>query len=293
VRSTPKRRIAAAGLFAILATVAAGCSKKTDGPMGPTPPTAGSTVAYVALGASDVPGIGSSAPCFPLIDCNGNGYVFVAARQLRNQGFTVTVNPLGLPGAVISRSFMDLAAQYGRDDVISNIIQTQLPFVPQNATLVTIFTGANDVNVITGALARGAGASNQTAFLDDQVAVFAADFASLVAGVRSRASGAKIVAINLPNLGAMPYLASESLLAKQAAQRASVRINATAINAAANVSVVDLMCDNRFYQRSSYSSDGFHPSDAGYAAIAEEVVKALTTTAYPAPRTTCSQMTLY
>jgi len=279
--------VLAIGLTAI------GCGTSGEGPTTPTPPPSGGKVAYVALGASDVMGVGSSRPCaLPLVDCDGNGYVFVAARQLRDQGFTVSVNVLGLPGAVISRSFMDLAAQYGRNDVLANLLQTELPFVPRDATLVTVFTGANDVNVITGALGRGAGASNQVGFIDEQVGVFAADFATLISGIRSRAPNARIVAVNLPNLGGMPYLTGATLAQKQAAQRASVRMTA-AINATPDVAVVDLMCDPRFYSAASYSTDGFHPSDAGYAAIAGEVVKALTQTSYPAPRSSCGQMTLY
>ena len=54
--------------------------------------------------------------------------------------------------------------------------------------------------------------------------------------------------------------------------------------------VIDLMCDARAYQSSSYSSDGFHPNDTGYAFMAGEVVRAITTT-YPTPRASCSQMT--
>jgi hypothetical protein len=56
--------------------------------------------------------------------------------------------------------------------------------------------------------------------------------------------------------------------------------------------VIDLMCDPRFYQRTSYSPDGYHPSDEGYAAMASEVVLAATSATYPAPQASCSQMTL-
>ena len=48
----------------------------------------------------------------------------------------------------------------------------------------------------------------------------------------------------------------------------------TAINALPDVSVVDLMCDPRLYQGSTFSSDGFHPNDAGYAIIGTEVARA-------------------
>ena len=74
----------------------------------------GSALVYSAVGASDVLGIGSTTPCFLFEDCNGTGYVWVAARQLRSQDYTVTVGNLGIPAAVISRTFQDLGAQNGR-----------------------------------------------------------------------------------------------------------------------------------------------------------------------------------
>ena len=62
---------------------------------------------------------------------------------------------------------------------------------------------------------------------------------------------------------------------------------------AQNVLVVDLMCDAPMYQASMFSSDGFHPNDAGYARLAELTFGAASTGTAPAPRATCSQMTLY
>ena len=59
-----------------------------------------------------------------------------------------------------------------------------------------------------------------------------------------------------------------------------------------DVTVIDLMCDPRMYLSSNYSSDGFHPNESGYAFIGAEIVKAVTSSSYPAPRATCSQMTV-
>jgi lysophospholipase L1-like esterase len=274
-------------------SAAFGCSNGSDNPMAPGVPPAGSSILYAAVGASDVVGIGSSRPCsLPFEDCNGNSYVFVAARQLRSQNFTVTVEPLGIPGAVISRGFLDLALQYGRNDVLVNLIQSAMPFVKRESTLVTIFTGANDVNVVMSALGLGAGGNNPAAFIDEKIAAFKADFATLVEGTRDRARTARIVVFNVPNVAALPYQASAPLLQKQAAQRLAVGFNA-AINATAGVAVVDLMCDARFYDRSNLHSDGFHPNDNGYALMAAEVVKAVTSASYPAPASSCGQMVAY
>ena len=292
----PKMRILSTlPLFAALLTPA--CSQLGGSGSGsPTAPTgplpAGSSVVYSAVGASDVMGIGSSSPCFVFEDCNGTGYVWVAARQLRASGHTVSVGNLGIPAAVISRAFQDLGSQNGRT-IGGNLLEQEMPFVSRSATVVTVFTGANDVNTITAALGNGAGGSDPSAYIDQKVSAFSGDMNTLISGIRARATSARIIVINLPNLAALPYLATASLSQKQAAQRASVRMTTTSINTLQGVSVIDLMCDSRFYQGSMYSSDGFHPSDAGYAVLGAEVVNAVTSSSYPAPRSSCAQMTLY
>jgi lysophospholipase L1-like esterase len=55
-----------------------------------------------------------------------------------------------------------------------------------------------------------------------------------------------------------------------------------------NITIVDVMCDSRSYLTSNYSSDGFHPNDAGHAYIASEIVRAVTASAYPAPQASCA-----
>ena len=93
-------------VFLCLAPLAA-CSKLSGGSGTTTPtapsglPASGSSITYVGVGASDVLGIGSTSPCFIYEDCNGTGYVWVAARQLRAQGYTVSVSNVGIPAGVI------------------------------------------------------------------------------------------------------------------------------------------------------------------------------------------------
>jgi lysophospholipase L1-like esterase len=120
------------------------------------------------------------------------------------------------------------------------------------------------------------------------------DYDSLIDGIQQRAPDARIVVLNLPNMGALPFLAGGTLPERQAAQRASVGMSKTGINVLTGdgVRVVDLMCDARFYLASTFSADGFHPNDQGYAMFADHVVKAASATSYPSPQTTCPQMTL-
>jgi len=221
------------------------------------------------------------------------GYVQVAGRTLRSQNFTVRLDNLGIPTSVISSTFAQLGANYGRT-IVGNFIEQEMPFVKSDTTVVTIFAGGNDVNTITSALGGGAGGSDPAGFIDNQVRAFANDYNTLVSGIRSRASQTRIVILNLPNLAGLPYLAGASVSQRQAAQRAAVGMTRTAINplVSSSIAVVDLMCDSRSYQASTYSSDGFHPNDAGYAFIASEVVKAITSSSYPAPQSSCAAMTI-
>jgi len=149
---------------------------------------------YTAVGASDVIGFGSSKPCLPYEDCDGGGYVWVAARQLRSQRYTVRVVNLGIPTAVISRAFQDLGTQNGRT-IAGNLIDQEMPFVERESTMVTVFTGANDVIAITAALGNGAGGSDPAAFIDQKVSAFRNEYATLLSGIRARAPSARIVVL--------------------------------------------------------------------------------------------------
>jgi lysophospholipase L1-like esterase len=269
-----------------------GLGQSSTAPTGP--PVAGSTIVYSAVGASDANGVGSSVPCVPFTECaNGMGYVPVAARQLRAQGFTVNLLNLGLPTFVIGRDFQTLGQQYNRI-IGGNFIDQEMNFVQTNATLVTIFAGINETNVITAALGGGAGGSDPNGYMDAQVRAFGADYATLLAGIQGRAGSPRIVVLNVPNAAALPYLAGNSLAQRQAAQRISVAMTKTVVNGlvTGNLAVVDLMCDARSYIPSNYSSDGLHPNDAGYAFIAGELVKAITSASYPSPQASCAAMSI-
>ena len=269
------------GRLLVLAALLTTACEAGKSPSGPSPvPEPKSTINYTAIGASDALGIGSSVECFPFSDCpDGKGYVQEAARQLRGQGFTVNLTNLGIPTAVIGRDFQNLGLQYGRT-ILGNFIEGEAPFLNANSTLVTIFAGGNDVNTVTSALGKGAGASDQIGYINSQAKAFGDDFATLMRLIRDRAPSARIVVLNLPNMAGMPFLTGASLPQRQAAQKLSVGMTTTVINplTGQGALIVDLMCDARSYLAATYSGDGFHPSDFGYAWIAAEVVAASTTT---------------
>jgi len=284
------------GFVAILAAASSFCS---GGAESPTAPTGGggatsTTVAYTVLGASDGIGFGGSIVCAPFdLGCeNGTGYAQTLRRRLQSEGRTVTYMNLSVPGAVLSRTIADLAIQLGRSDP-GNFVERYPPFIPPATTHVTIFAGGNDANIIGSAVSAGAGGSDIRGYVDGQVRQWGNDLVELVSRIRARAPSARIVAYNLPNLGAAPYLASRSTQDKGIMQRIPTGLT-DQINAltSRSVLVVDLMCDPRILQPGSFSSDGFHPGDAGYALMAELGYPALANGAASTPSAACGTRTL-
>lgn len=285
-----------AGVIAALLAGLTACSNSNSSPTPtaptPTPPAGNTAVAYTAIGASDAAGVGASVPCLPLAtDCRSStGYVGLVQRRL-SDGRTVTLTNLALPGGVLSPDVQTLGNELGRG-IPGNFLTNLAPFVPQATTLVTVFAGGNDVNTIASAIGAGRGGSDPNGFLTQQVQAFGRDYGRLIDTVRGRAPGAFIVVMNLPNFGALPYVASRPVAERRIVQDVAVRLTREAINPlAARVPVVDLMCDGRSYQ-GIYSADGFHPNDAGYAYLADVLMAAITSGAAPAPSASCSFMTL-
>lgn len=280
---------------ALLAGLVACSTKKDDGddggnnnPNGPSPST---TVGYTAIGASDTTGFGGSSPCLPFSDCpNGSGYVQRITREMRGAGRTVNLLNLGIPGSVVGPEIENLARTLGRGS-IGNFVERELPFVPRTSTLVTIFGGANDVNVVASAIQAGQGGGNPVGWGEQFAVGYARDLGIIVDGIRSRAPEARILLYNPPNGAAIPSTANRTPAEKRILEAISVRFAREANSLTSrNVTILDLMCDPRSYIASNYSDDGFHPSDGGYAFMAELALNAINGGSAPPPRADCPQM---
>ncbi len=284
--------------LAVLGLTACSSHQSSDGggpgtAPSPIPPQA--AVWYTAIGASDAAGVGSSAPCLPFTDCpNGMGYVPVLARALRTDGHDVTLTNMGIPGAVLGPTTEQIGNAAGLG-IPANFLEQEAPFVPKTTTLVTIFAGGNDANTIGTAIDRGAASTTTPeAYIDQQIQQFVADYAALLAQVRTRAGNPHIVVLNLPNFAGLPFMAGRTVEQKRWIERLSVGFSTRGANVLSGkgVVVVDLLCDSRAYDPSIYSSDGFHPNDAGYAYLAAQAHDAVVAGSWPAPAGNCPQMRL-
>ena len=291
-------RVCTALVIAISAAIAAACGALPTGP-GPTDGSSGgtggsNTVFYTAVGASDAIAIGASVPCLPFVECPaGTGYVQILNRRLAEGGKTVNLLNLGIPGAVLSPRIQTISQSYG-PRVDFNFIDRELPFVSRDSTVVTIFAGGNDTNVVARSVS-GASSGNPRGYVDDQVRQFASEMTALVDGIRARAPQARIVIANLPNFAGAPFTNSYTVDQRRVLQQISVDFSRVGVNPLAsrsNVAVVDLLCEERMYAASSYSSDGFHPNDNGYAIMADLMLNAIRNTNYPAPSGSCGRMSI-
>lgn len=270
----------------ILSLVALTGCEYFKAPTSPVPATPG-LVSYTALGASDAIGYGSSSPCVPFSSCpDGMGYVQIVARRLRAATPGMQFLNLGIPGAVLSPGIMTIGNTIGRG-IPANFIEGELPFVARDSTLVTVFADGNGVNTISAAL-RPLAAADRAAYAQTQIQNFARDFGAFIAGLEARAPAARIIVLNLPNLARLPYAANLTAEERHWLRELSTGFT-TAINGtrSARALVVDLMCHAPIYQPSFFSSDGFHPNDAGYGAMADLVSAALVTSPN-APPATCA-----
>lgn len=282
-----------AGRTVFLLAALAVCACESDRNPNEPSPIPSDTEYFTAVGASDAIGVGASIVCIPFTECpNGTGYVQVVRNRLTDDGKDVTHVNLGIPGAVLSPEIQAIGDALGRD-IFANFLERELPFVPRDSTLVTVFAGGNDVNTIGEALERGFAGLDRAGYVSTRIQNFGRDIRMLVSGIRERAPEARVVVLNLPNMAAMPYVSGLSLDRKRWLQMIAVGFSAQ-INTTQTLGarVVDLMCDAAFYQPAIFSSDGFHPNDAGYAYMAERVYAAATGS-IPAPAVSCPQMAIF
>jgi len=311
------KRGALLSAMALVSTVLVACSGgNVLAPPGPRP----QVIAYTAIGASDAVGYGASVPCDTTIPpqvatptCpGGTGYVPDIAKSLASSGKTVvTLNDLGITGDVIAPDIAALVNQYSSAGlapcqprtggaVVGNFITDELPKLTGNETLVTIFAGGNDTNGIVNAAICQVQlgilpAASLPTFLAAQIQAFGVDFVGLVQSIRAKAPNAKIVVANLPNFAGIPFAKVLPPGVQMLLQTVSVGIDTTVYQPAATQSrlpVVDLLCDPSSYVPTNFFVDGFHPNDAGYAAVAGLFVAQISAAIPALPQTSCVQMKL-
>jgi lysophospholipase L1-like esterase len=219
-----------------------------------TPPPPG---LYVAMGDSITFGVGVTQNChaFPAhpVDIaeycpDGTSYAILAAKALRDAGIAGHFMNLGISGAHVER-----------------VISDELPYLPPEATLITLYIGTNDSRGVRDPKVTAAQVATQ----------FETHFDQLLAMIHARAPQARIVLINFPNEKylAATYHFPDSVV--QTFDTTSRLMNAFINSHYPKYAVVDTICNPASYDSRLLWNGGVHPNEAGAAILAQSLVKVL------------------
>ncbi|HEX9436961.1 MAG TPA: SGNH/GDSL hydrolase family protein [Candidatus Limnocylindria bacterium] len=192
---------------------------------------------YVAIGASDTVGVGSLDPV------NGSWPSRVAALMPAER----TYRNLGVSGSLAAQAQLE-----------------QLPTaLREQPTVVTVWLAVNDLN---------AQLANQPMTPQTYGASLGVIVDALVQG-----TSARIFVGNVPDLRAVPvYAPLDALVLGALIQSYNAQVAAVAAKHGTRVTVVDLFTGSAdLTSQITVASDGFHPSDAGYALIAGRFADAM------------------
>lgn len=192
---------------------------------------------YTALGASDAVGIGATP--------NTAGYVYLISDWMKARYTYWTLINRGVSG-------------YTAPDIVNNTLS---PAVADQPQIVTLWVGGNDV-------VKSAAVLESTATL---AARYRTAYTTILHRLRTE-TGAFIVTANIPDISRTPVANGYPSFLKTLAKNDTLALNAVIaeVAAAENVPVVDLYSNPESYNPANFSSDGFHPNNAGYALMAQQ-----------------------
>lgn len=226
--------VALAPLLALLLLAACGEAVGARRPVAPAPtPTAAPSMIYVALGASDAVGVGATDP-------NTTAYVPRLIAHLPPRAYSLN---LGVSGYTVKQA-------------LANELPQALSAHP---TLVTVWLIGNDFRQCT------------------PLADYQRDLDSLLGQLQSQTK-AQVFVANAPDMSMLPAIRNGSPnlgACLRGLQPAQIRALAQqwntvigAIVAKHHQVLVDLFDSSLSTHPEYISADGFHPSDAGYGALA-------------------------
>lgn len=225
-------------------------------------PTA-TPIVYAALGDSITLGGAASSPA--------TDYVSLVGAALN-----ATTTDLGIGGETSGP-----ISQLVSGSLISypGVLAAEVPNIPLNANLVTLYIGTNDIffaenDGLLPDFSNFAGIANAT------VAIYTENVQAIVAGIRARVPNARIIVASVPTSAYRsinqyaPALDIDGVLTMGIGFRNAL--------IALGLDVVDFACDPVLYADSTYSDPyNVHPDDAGHAAMAADLLAQITNPTSP------------
>lgn len=231
-----------------------------------TPPPEG---IYVAMGDSITfgKGVGIDCQAFPThpVDIetycpDGQSYVALVAKKLRQAGMAGKVMNLGINGAQVPR-----------------VISDELPYLPADATLVTLYIGTNDSRLVR----------DPKVPVKTVIANYERGYDELLSMIHQKAPLARIVLINFPNQKGLagPFHLTEDVVARydETSQAMDKFIN----DHYPNYAVVSTVCNPKSYDEALQFRGTVHPNEAGAVILANEITDVILASTPPVPPSAC------
>lgn len=226
---------------------------------------------YVAIGDSITFGYGTTRNCqaFPAtpvdIDAfcpDGTSYATRVAKGVRDASIAGHFMDLGINGANVSR-----------------VLRDELPLLPADATLITIYIGTNDSRGVTKYP------------VDTVIKKYESKYEEMLTAVHAKAPNARVILVNFPNervlgeeLTANYHTAPEALPKFEVV---SQQLDAFINSHYPQYPVVDTVCMPESYNVDLLYKLSVHPNDEGAKFLAKAVLQVIKSLNPPSPPKSC------
>ena len=197
---------------------------------------------------------------------NGSEY----PRKLGTLIDAARVVNLGIPGQFSGP--VDYQIPKGPHMVYAGVLAAEVPKIPPDATIVTLYIGTNDMWLAQ--LKAQADPGDVLCIYAHAAQTYRANVDAIVGGIRSRVPHARLVVADVPNPADRPVHLTEDPLLRAAQTGFADSMRRTLLETGATF--VDLECDPAMYDDANFGGPyDVHPIDAGFERIAQDFAQAL------------------
>lgn len=250
--------------LALFALLLAGCGGGGAG-VGSLPPQAKTVVTQSTASAPVLVTLGDSITA----GAHGSAYPPMLAAAIG----AASVTDLGIGGEFSGPTSFQIPG--GSHPTYGGVLADEVPQIPLNATIVTLYIGTNDSIFLDGdEYDLTPNADNIMQFVPLVETAYAQNITGIIAGIHQRVPAAKIILADVPNAAWRPAGQQELPILRQSETDMIDAFRQTLI--ATGLPLVDLTCDPGMYDDANFGGPTDpHPVASGFAIIANDFAQVI------------------
>lgn len=190
----------------------------------------------------------------------------------------VSVTNLGIGGEFSGP--VDYQVPGGAHMVYGGVLKDEVPKIPLDATIVTLYIGTNDMWLAGVKIAPDL--SDIDSVYAQAAATYDANIKGIISGIENRVPLARIIVADVPNSSNRPSHEVEPLKMRKAESSLADAMRMSLV--ATGDTVVDLECDPAMYNDANFGGPlDVHPVDSGFVDIAQHFADAILSPRPPKP----------